>query len=248
MSASAGAGAGESKRVLVLDVECGVSAEAVALLPNGDAAGIDRRFLQELTAVAMLSFVVADDGLSCIELSGSLVEGDEREALLRIDAALRGLGAGGVLVTHNGVAHDLPLCLRRCLANWMFGCQAVREWVDADPHRHVDTLLRCGGGRGRAAGPALTDLCAALGIEAAVPARSSSRPVDARIRKGAVDVVRTALVYLHLEAMARGDGTWLATCWGDLAAHLLSGPVRADHLLPLARQGLRVAEAAGARA
>lgn len=231
-------------RVLVLDVECAVSRTAVALLPNGGAAGVDRHTLQELTAAAMLSFSLTDRGLADFELVGTLAADDERGVLIGIDRALAALGGDGVLVTHNGLAHDLPLLLRRCLANWLFECGAIREWSDAGDVRHVDTLRRFGGG-GRSTGPALTDLCASLGIEAVVPPPSRRSPVDARLRKGAIDVVRTALVFLHLEAMERGDACWLAACWGDLAAYLLSDEVRADHLLPLARQGLRIAEAAG---
>lgn len=235
---------GRATRVLVLDVECAVSRTAVALLPNGGTAGVDRHVLQELTAAAMLSFSLTDRGLADLELVGTLAGDDEREILIGVDRALSALGEDGVLVTHNGLAHDLPLLLRRCLANWAFECGAIREWSAVDEARHVDTLRRFGRG-GRSAGPALTDLCACLGIEAAVPPPSRRFTVDARLRKGAVDVVRTALVFLHLEAMERGDGCWLAACWGDLATYLLSDPVRADHLLPLARQGLRIAEAAG---
>jgi hypothetical protein len=234
------------RRVLVLDVESRLSREAMASLPGGGGATIGRRYLQEIAAVSLLGFEAGEGGLGDFRLESALADEDgERSLLALIESRLAELGGTGLLVTHNGVAHDMPLCLRRCLSRWMFGCSEIARWATAGRERHVDTLLRCGGARGEKSGPALVDLCASLGVPAGLPPASRLRAVDPRIAKGAVDVAATALVWLHLEAMDRSNAVWLARCWSNLSAFLLSPGVRADHLMPIARRGLEVAAAIG---
>ncbi|RXD04859.1 hypothetical protein EQZ23_06875 [Sphingomonas sp. UV9] len=235
---------GSAIRVLVLDLESRLSREALALLPdNRGGASIERALLQEIASVSLLGFSLGDGGISDASLVG-LTTDDERSILSLIEAALTDLGECGLLVTHNGVSHDLPLCLRRCMARWMHDCPEIQRWQDIGRERHVDTMLRTAR-RGSPIGPSLTDLSASLGIVAGLQPGGRGRRIDPLEVKGSFDVVRTALAFLHLEALRRRDSQWLALCWRDLAAFLLSPSGGGNHLRPIARQGLEIARAAG---
>ena len=232
-----------TRRVCVLDVESALSTEALAFLPLDDEATIRRRALQEIAAVSLLEFTATDDGLVDLRLDSGLSRVIGEAGVLRmIDARLDELEDGDQLVTHNGVAHDMPLVLHRALRHWMFDARAIARWSVAPRDSHVDTLLRFGR-RGDRAGPALVDLCAGLGFSAMPPAASLSRAADPLIRKGQVDVVATGLAFLHLMAMDRGSAGWLARCWRDVGRFLLAPDVRAAHLMPLARRGIQIGDA-----
>lgn len=223
--------------VCVFDIETRVWSGASAFLAPGDQPRLERHVLQEIVAATTLEFAVVDDGIADIAMTTVLAAAIGEEALLlAIDGPLsRCLEAEGTLVTHNGRAHDVPVCFVRAMHHWLFTARSFDRWRQAPDERHIDTMLAFGRGDGR--GPSLVDLAAGLGFSALPGPRSVARPLAEPLRKGQVDIVCTAIVFLHLVAAERGDPGWLAAAWSDLSRFLLAPPVRAAHLMHLADAG-----------
>ena len=236
------------RAVCVLDFESRLSADAQFLIAAKDHAAMSRAMLLEVSAVSLLRFRMTDDGLDDISLVGAASPMPERDMLLMAEDALASIGDEGLLITHNGVSHDMRLAVRRCMSRWLLDMPAIWRFAHGGPELHFDTMLRFGGrGEGRAGG-ALVDLCAGLGIPALVPPAGRRRDVDPLIRKGQVDVAATAVAFLHWEAARRRSARWLAAAWRDLGRYLLTPAVRADHLMPIARRGLELGDALARRA
>ena len=103
-----------------------------------------RAMLLEVTAVTVLSFAMTADGLADVRMASAADPVPERDMLLGVEAELSGLGQQGLVVTHNGVAHDARLIARRCMRHWLHALFAF-ALVEAGPERHFDTMLRFGG-------------------------------------------------------------------------------------------------------
>lgn len=231
------------RAVCVLDFESRLSEDAQELIAPKDHAGMARSMLLEISAVSLLRFRMTDEGLDDVSLVSAADPASERDMLLMTEDALASLGAAGLLVTHNGVSHDMRLAVRRCMKQWLLDAPAIWRFANGGPELHFDTMLNFGGrGAGRPGG-SLVDLCAGLGIPALVPPAGSRREVAPLIRKGQVDVAATAVAFLHWEAARRRSARWLAAAWRDLGRHFLTPAARADHLMPLARRGLELGDA-----
>lgn len=225
-------------RLSVLDLETVLSPLAAGSLRASEGASIKRLALNEIAAACVLSFDVSADGLSRPAMwSGRAAEHGEQSLLAALDGELSETWrAGGLLVTHNGVLHDLPVCMRRCAHHGMFHATGLAAWQDARG-RHADTM-RLWGGRGEA----LEHLCAGLGIPASEAPAPASAPLR-RLAKCEFDVAATAVLWMHHEAFRRGGVRWLATCWSDLGSFLLSRSHAMPHLVALARRGVEIAHA-----
>jgi hypothetical protein len=223
--------------VCVLDIETRPWAGASALLAPGDRPRLERHMLQEISAASTLEFAITADGMAGLSMSTFMAsELGEAELLLALDGPLsRCMDGGGTLVTHNGRAHDVPVCSIRAMHHWLFRARSFGRWRRDGQARHVDTMLAFGREAGR--GPSLVDLAAGLGFSAVPGPRSVVRPLPELLRKGQVDVVCTAIAYLFLVAEDRGDPKWLAAAWSAMSRFLLSPPVRASHLMHLADPG-----------
>lgn len=233
----------QERAVCVVDFESRLSPDAERLVARADHAAMSRAMLLEVSAVSMLSFRTTAEGLSDAKLETIVDPAPERVMLLAVEQALTSLGAEGLLVTHNGVAHDLPLALRRSIRQWLFDLPSLWRYAQGGPELHFDTMLRFGGRGGGRAGGSLVDLCAGLGFSALVPATGRRQAVDPLLRKGQVDVVATAVAFLHWEAAKRRSPRWLAAAWRDLGRYLLTSGIRADHLMPIARRGMEIGDA-----
>lgn len=202
-----------------------------------------RAMLHEIAAVSILTFVTTDDGIADVMIESAVDPSAERDLVTLAMEALRSLGPKGVVVTHNGTAHDLPLLLRRSFASWMFDVQPLLDLLGDDHDRHFDTMLRFGGrGIGRPGG-SLVDLCAGLGIPAVLPPPSPRRVIDPRVRKGQLDVAATAAAFLHWAAAERGSARWLANAWHGLAEHIVGRGPELLHLSAFARRGMELGAA-----
>ncbi len=223
---------GPATPVAVLDLETRLSSAAAS--PGGRSVDVARSALHEVAAVCVLSFRVGTSGLDDLALwSGRAAQRGEHSLIAELDRALlpawRG---GGLLVTHNGFVHDVPVLLRRCAHHGMFHSAGIEPWAGA-PERHRDTLRLWGGG-------ALRDLCVGIGIP--FPRVAATVPTALRgLVKCEVDVVATALLWLHREAFARGGVGWLVRCWADLGRFLSMSEAKRPHLLPIARRGFELA-------
>jgi hypothetical protein len=229
-------------RVCVLDLETRMSLEARAFLPRGESPKAMRDALVEISSASMLEFkmgsMVGDFALSTF----SSDELGEDVVLRRIEKALD-RAKDGWLVTHNGIAWDIPICARRAMHHWLHDARSIHSWWCKPSDRHIETMVAFGRGRDR--GPSLVDLAAGLGYSA-VPVRASLlRPVATMISKGQVDIVATTIGFLHLMAFERGSAKWLAEAWRELGRYLITPGIRSPHLMPIASLGIGLADACG---
>jgi hypothetical protein len=228
-------------RVCVLDVETRVSDDARALLSASDRPTVARSALLEVTAASTLEFAISDRVTDFRMTTTQSAEAGEAAVIAAVDRALVEVGgAGSIVVTHNGSAHDLVVCARRAMHHWMLDARGVLDWWRNPPGEHVDTMLAFGDGSGR--GPSLVDLAAGLGFPAAPPSRSLSRAIAPEAAKGQCDVLATAICFLYMEAARRGFAGWMADAWGELSRYLLTPAIRAPHLMPLIDIGLGLAD------
>lgn len=151
----------------------------------------------------------------------------EFELLMRLDGLLADVAdRDGLLVTYNGMAHDLPIIRRRCLRHWMFGLPGLAAAAAID---HLDLMLRQSSGR-RDRAPTLREACAALGISAADPRTDTGASLPPDVIKCQSDVVATFLLALFEMAYERGSEDVLVSGWEALASHLGGLRPRAMHL------------------
>lgn len=118
------------------------------------------------------------------------------------------------LITFNGMSFDIPILRGRALVNHVFD-QGI---ADLDRRQHID-VRHAFPGKG-----SLAMICDLLGLD--VEERALSRR-----QKCEADVVRTVLVWLHLEAGRTGREEVLQCGWKLLAAALDSA--RHAHLAAL---------------
>lgn len=211
-------------RVMVLDIESAPDPAAVAIAGRGDQ--IARIALHRVVAYSALHAQEDTQG----DWTGLRLESMASEAetpmLAAISADVAALrDAGGLLVSYNGLAHDVEVIRRRIHANWAFHLEGIAALDDVN---HLD-MMRGGGSRGPLI--SLRDACAALGISVdplKVPIGRDAAP--ATVRKGQVDVAGTFLLLLHELAGARRSTAPLAAGWQALSDHLGQPGVRAPHL------------------
>jgi hypothetical protein len=233
--------------VCVLDLEVKPDPQAVALaVARGSRM---RPGLQMITAITMLS--VEEDATGAWmghRLRSFGLPDPEFELLMQLDEALAEFEERSpLLVTYNGIAHDLGVLRHRGARHWLFGLPGL-DLLDRCQHRD---MMRTGTRGWRDAWPTLRDALAGLGIAAdPMVASGASRSVEAAVRKCEVDVVGTYLLLLYELAIERGDPAVLVSGWSALSDYLGRPPVAAPHLNqfrrnPMLREARRLASEAG---
>ncbi|WP_380782596.1 hypothetical protein [Sphingomonas sp. R86520] len=213
---------------IVLDIETRMDPLALAASGRRAAPRDLPAPLQFVTALAILAYERDDAGrFHNFKLAGhqtpkggeaSVVSSAERD-LARVHAS------GGELVTFNG-NHDLGILRFACLRHRAFVGGGARRWLEEPDGRHHDVMLELGrDGRW----PSLNDVAAGLGFAAGNLARAVHSPAIER-DKAEIDVVRTMLLHIHLEAERRNEPQLLIA--GALAlGRFVAGRVRsAPHL------------------
>lgn len=193
---------------LVLDVETRMDPMALAASGRRSVPRDLPAPLQFVTALAMLSYSRDDTGrVSDFRLTGLQAgAGDEASVVAVAERELARLHAqDGELVTFNG-AHDLGVLRFASLRHRSLGGGALR-WIDDPGGRHRDAMLDLGrDGRW----PRLADVAAGLGFGSGSHA-TRERKLALERNKAELDVVRTMLVHIHLEAERSGDPRLLAS-------------------------------------
>jgi hypothetical protein len=212
-------------QLLVLDLETRPDPHATAIAPRGRE--MSRVALHRIAAYSSLSAREGADGAWGGFALRSMVDADEFDLLMDIDAQLAALAdAGGTLVTYNGVSHDAAVLRRRAAAHWMFGLPGLGRLDDVS---HRDLLREHMRGR-RDGMPSLRDACAGYGIPTDHQLVERMGGPAASVRKSQVDCVSTFLLTLYELAIARGDEAPLVAGWIALADHLAQPGLRAPHL------------------
>lgn len=185
-------------RCLVIDIETRINRLALAASGRRSAPRDMPASLQEITALAMLSFVRDSAGtLSDFKLVSHGASGRGEAAVASAaEVELRRLHtAAGELITFNG-NHDLGVLRIALLSGRAFYGGGVASWFGAPPTCHRDLMLEISGGGRRSR---LADLAARLGF--ASPAIAlTAREAGGEIAKAELDVCLTTLLYIHLFA------------------------------------------------
>lgn len=224
-------------RFAVLDIETAPSDAALSLVGRADRAAGERSALHEMTAFTALTFERSTAGgfAGFAMTTRHHGEGDEPELLAVLSECLDPVHrAGGSLTTFNGVAHDLPVVLRRASRHWLFDRFDWPAWLDGS--RHLD-LMRSGPGAGGGRWHSLVDRCAALGFSAALEPRSLvDGAAPAVARKCQLDVIATFVLLVYdMATDERSDAAVVAGL--DALSRFLRSPVArgAPHLEHFAR-------------
>lgn len=217
---------------LVLDVETRVDPLALAASGRRSAPRDLPAPLQFVTALAMLAYDRDDAGrFTGFRLTGlQTAKGDEASVVATAERELARVHAErGELVTFNG-AHDLGVIRFALLRHRNLAGGAMR-WIGETDGRHHDAMLDLGrDGRW----PKLADVAAGLGFGSGTTA-TAERPLAVEREKAEVDVVRTMLVHIHLEAERRGDPRLLASGALALGRFVAARAGTAPHLAALLR-------------
>jgi hypothetical protein len=121
----------------------------------------------------------------------------EADLLSNVHAQVQRLAAtGGVLITYNGVQHDLPLLRDRQSRWWQFEDAAILDYAEGR-HPHLDLLnARREGGRRPGS---LAEACASLGICLLGPNTLQGKSLIPReVEKADLDVIGTAALFFYV--------------------------------------------------
>ena len=161
--------------------------------------------------IRMASLLLLDRNAGEAELN--TFEGEERSVISSLSGSFS-RWPDATIVTFNGMSFDIPILRGRALVNHVFD----RGLADLERRRHID-VRHAFPGKGSLA--MISDL---LGLD--IDERTLSRR-----RKCEADVVRTVLVWMHLEAARTGRQEVLLCGW-KLLARTLDG-ARYSHLSAL---------------
>lgn len=223
---------------MVLDIETALDREAVERTGRSGPSAFVRPWLHRVVVVTTLRFDVDTSACSFDAFSLDTVlalEPAEEPALLdSVEARLGDLGDDAMLVTFNGLAHDLPMLQRRRLHHWLFAWSRMQELQSRGAAGHQDVMLALSD-QGAQRWPTLVDACAGLAIpcNAALRARGSAR-LDPFLVKGQTDVAATFLLHCLCGSAAAGSPALLVNGWTALADHLLAVAPTQPHLTQFA--------------
>lgn len=182
-----------------------------------------------LTCATLLIVEEDPDGEQRPTLHSRETSGDEAGLLAWLDSLLPDPEDHTLLVSFNGVGHDLVALRSRALATWSFAERRLARWTTGEG-RHLDLMLALSSdGRGR--WPSLAAACGSLSIPAKILPPRSARDARAVLLSNQCDVVATHLLHLHLRAFETGSALPLARGWLALA-EALGGASAPAHLLP----------------
>lgn len=217
--------------ILVLDVEA--RGDTVARKLARRTQGSPSLLLREITSVSCLRLHAGCHAAWQLETFHREHDLDEAQLLAAVDREVRSAAAeGAVLVTYNGLEHDLPLLRSRQVRWWQCHHDGLLTYLDG-VHPHVDVMRELPRGGSRYA--RLTDACASLGVSLFGPSRfEADREVPIEQEKGELDVVGTALLYFFLLADRLANRELLLERLDSLAAFLARQAVFRPHLKALA--------------
>ena len=202
------------RAIRVVDIETRLGDEACALA-GGGSFSIERAALHEVVAAAVLSAELDASGrFGGVRLTGVDAGRGEAQLLVELDRLLMPAADGGVLVTFNGAAHDLPVLRRRADRHWLFDLFSAPGWTRGDNDGHVDLAVATGR-RG-----SLIDACAGLGFSAAPWLARAVRTRPDPAGKARVDVAATFMLYAYGLSREMGSAASVASAWLSLSAAL----------------------------
>ena len=228
------------RRGLVLDIETRTDRLLLAASGRRAAPRDMPAALQTVAAAALLAFDVDDFGrYSGFRLSGLHVDQCDEATLVGVcERELCDLfSAGGELVSYNG-AHDLAVLRLALLRSLQVGGGGVARWLDDPGGRHAD-LMKAVAGAER--WPRLADLSSALGFGPGL--RMDGVGIPCERQKAEVDVVRTLLLHMFLEAERMGDPTVITFGAIALGRFVNASARRHPHLRAILKSPLYLAAA-----
>lgn len=211
----------------VIDIETAPDPVAVSLA--GAKGATVAGPLHRLTALSLLVATENADGswaVPKLTTFGSPLT--EFDILLALDAALAALSEQSpVLVSFNGIGHDLDVIVRRAAVHLMFALPGLNAIADLEHDDLMRTMTR--GWRDRRGG--LRQACAGFGIptdhEFSMPRGAT---IDRQARKSQVDVLATLILLLHEVSIRRRNPDALVNGWTAVESMLDAMPHRLPHL------------------
>jgi hypothetical protein len=228
-------------RICVLDIETSIDTEAIKLLAERRRGSENASALRQVVSASILSAmeddgnweVTAIDTMSTISIDHEQPSSTQEEDVLAfVDQQLADLeAAGGVLVTYNGVAHDLPILCRRAARHRLFEAQGLLS----PTLKHLDLLhARL---MPNESWPKLKELAASFGIPVAARLPRNAQ-VSAQQAKAEVDVCATFLVLVCELSLARQKPDAFYLGWRALGRYIREAGKRGEHLQQFARHML----------
>lgn len=226
--------------ICVLDIETALDPVAVSLVP-GRPQNMPKALLR-VTGASLLWAIEDRAGWTVEKIDTAVAieeftDEPEEEILELFDHAIgRIVKENGMLLSFNGLAHDLPIIRRRAARHLRFDLENV---LTRQP-RHLDLML--GSTRpDRSNWPNLIHSAVGLGLPHGVLQRND-RLVSFESQKSESDVVTTFLLFLVELSMRKASEEPLLLGWAALADRIEAMGARGRHLMHFARHDM--AEAA----
>lgn len=202
-----GNGAGDGmRRCCVLDIEVTPDHHARVLAGRRGAVPMDSP-LNRIVNASVMTFRRDGDGrLADFDLVSFHTDVyQEADVVANVDRVLAGVHAdGGMLVTYNGIAHDVPILRGRQLRWWQCSAVGVAAFAEGKGD-HLDLMIEVAGSGRRWA--KLSDACASVGFSLRGPVPiGGERTLPYEVEKCELDVVGTTVLLLYvLAARSRSD-------------------------------------------
>lgn len=210
---------------LVLDIETKIDRLALAASGRGRAARGMPAALQVITALATLSFERDTLGrFRKFRLSGTQAIAEKEAAVIVAEQHLaRVYAGGGELITFNG-RHDLGVLRFALLRTRYLGGGGVARWIASPEGRHRDLMRELSDND---QWPRLGDVAAGLGFAGGSTLSATDEPERC---KAELDVVKTMLLLIHLDAESSGKTALLIDGLLTLGRFIAADVGRRPHL------------------
>lgn len=203
---SRGPTGGGMRRCCVLDIEVAPDPHARVLAGRRGAVPIDSPLNRVVNASVMTFRQDGEGRIAGFDLlSFHVDEYGEADVVANVDRVLAGVHAdGGMLVTYNGIAHDVPILRGRQLRWWQCSAVGIAAFAEGEGD-HVDLMIEIAGSGRRWA--KLSDACASVGFSLRGPAPiGQERTIPYEVEKCELDVVGTTVLMLYvLAAKSRSE-------------------------------------------
>lgn len=230
-----------TKRFAVLDIESVPCPDTAALAPRSDQNLVHRGALQKIACVSLL-YGVEDGARFKVEdlRTFSLADYDESDIIGTLDLLLPPCADNNLLITYNGVSHDMRLLMLRACSLWMFPLDTLAAWFEAPPSRHLDLHRSVYGGPGSTRW-SLADISAAhgLAIRPGLLAKSifwlhEHERYEVIEEHNRMDVAATFLGYAAHRSFVTGRDGYLLSAWAELGRLFEHAPSCVAKVNPLA--------------
>ena len=230
-----------NKRFAVLDIESVPCPDASALAPRSSQNLVHRGALQKIACASLLYGTEEGATLHVEDLrTFSLATHEESHIIGMLDLLLPSCNEHSLLITYNGVSHDLRLLMLRACSLWMFPLDTLAAWSTAPASLHLDLHRSVYGGQGISRW-SLADISAAhgLALRPGLLAKSifwlhEHERYEVIEEHNRMDVAATFLSYAAHRSFVTGRNRYLLSAWAELGRVFEHAPSCVAKVNPLA--------------